>query len=79
MKRYANRSGTSGVSFYDDGQDFIKVQFGEFDDWIYVYDHVRPGIAEVAHMKALAATGRGLSTYISQHVRDRYRRKEPRF
>jgi hypothetical protein len=78
MKRYANRAGTSGVAFFDDGPDFIKVQFNESDDFIYVYDHVVPGATDVAHMKALAAAGRGLSTYISQHVRDRYRRKEPR-
>lgn len=78
MKRYGNRAGNSGVAYYDDGPDFIKVQFGETDDVAYIYDHVVPGAADVAHMKALAAAGRGLSTFISQHVRNRYRRKEPR-
>ncbi|HXT16160.1 MAG TPA: hypothetical protein VN706_11060 [Gemmatimonadaceae bacterium] len=78
MKRYGNRSGHSGVAFFDDGPDFIKVQFGETDTVVYVYDHVIPGAADVARMKALAVAGRGLSSYISQHVRDRYRRKENR-
>ena len=78
MKRYGNRAGNSGVAFFDDGPDFIKIQFGESDDFVYVYDQVVPGAADVDHMKALAAAGRGLSTYVSQHVHDRYRRKEPR-
>lgn len=77
MKRYGNRSGVSGVSFFEDGVDFIKIKFGECDAWIYVYDYVVPGAADVERMKALAASGRGLSAYISQHVRDRYRCKEP--
>lgn len=78
MKRYGNHSGNSGVAFFDDGPNFIKVQFRESDDVVYVYDHVVPGAADVERMKALAAEGRGLSTYISQHVGDRYRRKESR-
>jgi hypothetical protein len=76
MKRYANLSGASGVASFDEGPDFIKVLFGEHDDVVYVYDHVVPGATHVARMKALAVEGRGLSTYISQHVRDQYRRKE---
>jgi hypothetical protein len=78
MKRYGNSAGTSGVAFFDDGPDFLKVQFRDSDEFVYIYDHVVPGAADVARMKALAVAGRGLSTYISQHVRDRYRRKEPR-
>lgn len=78
MKRYGNHSGNSGVAFFDDGPDFIKVQFHSADDRVYVYDHVVPGAYDVARMKALAATGRGLSTYISQHVRDRYHHTESR-
>ncbi|HEY4218738.1 MAG TPA: hypothetical protein VGM67_16465 [Gemmatimonadaceae bacterium] len=66
------------MTFFDDGPDFIKIQFGATDDVVYVYDHVIPGATDVARMKALAVAGRGLSTYISQHVRDRYRRKETR-
>jgi hypothetical protein len=78
MKRYGNHSGRSGVAFFEDGPDFIKIQFAETASVVYVYDHVIPGSIEVEQMKALAAAGQGLSTYISQHVRDRYRRKEIR-
>jgi hypothetical protein len=56
--------------------DCIRVQFRETHDVVYVYDHVIPGAIHVERMKGLADEGRGLSTYISQHVRDRYRRKE---
>lgn len=78
MKRYGNHSGNSGVAFFDDGPDFIKVQFHESASVVYVYDYVTPGAADVERMKALAAEGHGLSGYISQHVGDRYRRKESR-
>jgi len=75
MKPYGN--GGSGVARYEDGPDFIKVQFRHGRGDIYVYDYEVPGIADVERMKALAAAGSGLSTYISQHVGNRYRRKEP--
>ena len=78
MKRYRNLSGTSGVTFYEDGPDFIKVQFGELEGIIYVYDYVVPGAADVEQLKALALAGRGLSTYISQRVGNRFRRTEAR-
>jgi hypothetical protein len=42
-----------------------------------VYDHSRPGPEHVARMQELARGGRGLSTYISQHVQKAYARTEP--
>jgi hypothetical protein len=78
VKRYGNHSGKSGVAFFDDGPDFIKVQFRESDADVYVYDYVIPGVADVERMKVLAAEGSGLSTYISRYVGGRYRRKESR-
>ena len=76
MKRYGNQNGGSSVLFYEDGPDFIKVQFRGGNHDVYVYDYVVPGRNEVERMKMLAAAGSGLSTYISQHVRERYHRKE---
>lgn len=73
LKRYANRDGGSGVVAYAVGPAGIAVQF--VDGSVYVYDHDRPGKAVVAEMKRLAAAGRGLSTYISQVVRDNYANK----
>lgn len=74
MQPYSNRSGRSGVTHYEIGPDFIRVRFGT--PTIYVYDYTIPGKDAVEHMKELARAGRGLSTYISQHIRERYVRTE---
>lgn len=71
---YGNLSGDSGVTFYALGPDFIAVQFR--DSTVYVYDSTRPGGDHVEQMKARAVAGRGLGTYISQHVREAYARKQ---
>ena len=70
MQRYANRDGSSGVVAYATGPAGIAVEFT--NGAIYVYDLERPGRQAVSEMKRLARQGRGLSTYISQHVRDCY-------
>ena len=74
MQPYRNFSGDSGISEYEVGPDYIRVRFA--GPAIYVYDHVRPGQHHVNQMKQLAAAGRGLATYISQHVKTAYARKE---
>jgi hypothetical protein len=42
---------------------------------IYEYDRARPGVRHVREMTARAKEGRGLATYISQHVGSNYARK----
>nr|WP_202800677.1 hypothetical protein [Hydrocarboniphaga effusa] len=74
MERYRNLSGESGVVAYEAGVDFIRVRFAGGD--IYRYDRTRPGARHVERMKRLAQSGRGLSTYISQHVHMAYASKE---
>lgn len=71
MNRYKNLSGNSGVSFYETGDDFIQVIFTGSDK-IYSYSYSGAGKIHVENMKKLAVKGRGLSTYISQHVKDLY-------
>lgn len=73
MKRYANLSGDSGVVAYAIAPGQITVRFRGGDT--YVYDASAPGAAAVAEMQRLAAAGRGLSSYISQHVRQNYAHK----
>ncbi|WP_137174788.1 hypothetical protein [Massilia sp. HP4] len=73
MQRYANRSGHSGVLAYELGADSITVKFTGGDRYLYTQDSA--GAVHIARMRELAESGRGLSTYISQHVRDRYARK----
>jgi len=69
-KRYRNLSGNSGVVSYETGPDWIAVTFR--GGTTYLYDESEPGSEAVEKMKRLAAAGRGLSTYISQHVGERY-------
>lgn len=70
---YRNRAGDSGVLGYALGPGWIVVQFHGGDR--YLYDRTRPGARDVAALQRLATAGRGLSTYISTHVRARYARK----
>ena len=71
MTPYGNLSGDSGVAAYEIGDDFIKVQFHHSPKH-YVYDSAKPGWSRVQQMQRLAVAGRGLSTYISQHVKENY-------
>lgn len=73
MKRYKNLSGTSGVKGYETGDDFIKVKF--IDDAVYTYSYVSAGKKIIAKMKEFAQNGKGLSTYISQTVKDKFESK----
>lgn len=70
MKRYQNRSGNSGVVAYEAGASFIRVRFVE--GALYTYSYQSAGKAKVERMKTLALEGKGLATYISQHVKDAY-------
>lgn len=73
MERYRNINGGSGVLAYETGKDFIKICFR--GDEIYLYNYAKPGKEHVEEMKALAEKGIGLSTYISQNVRENYFQK----
>ena len=68
--RYRNQNGHSGVVAYAILPDAVAVQF--LDGTVYLYNHDCPGRRHVGRMKALAREGRGLSTYISRHVGNRF-------
>jgi hypothetical protein len=68
MQAYANAD--SGVIAWEATPDAIGVQFA--DGSVYVYTHDVTGRARVERMKRLARAGKGLATYISQHVGDAY-------
>jgi hypothetical protein len=72
-KPYKDRSGNSGVRFYAIGPTFICVWFD--DGRGYEYNNTKAGKRHVDEMKRLAEEGRGLATYINQHVRGNYVRK----
>jgi len=73
MHLYAEDGHDTGISAYSFNKDSITVLFRE--GWYYLYDYEKPGKHHVDAMKALARQGHGLSTYISQHVRENYKRK----
>lgn len=73
MQRYGNLSGESGVIAYEVSPGAIVVQFN--NGWKYEYTEGSAGAATIADMQRLARAGRGLSSYISVHVRDAYERK----
>jgi hypothetical protein len=72
-RRYRNFGGNSGVRYYAVGPSSIRIWFE--DGGSYEYDNSRPGREHVEAMKRLAEEGRGLTTYINQHVRENYARK----
>ncbi|MES1981768.1 MAG: hypothetical protein V4443_04750 [Pseudomonadota bacterium] len=63
-------SGSSGVVAYEIANDAITVQFE--DGGTYLYTYTSAGQAHIEKMKALASTGKGLSTYIVRNVRKKY-------
>jgi hypothetical protein len=72
FKKYKNTE--SGVTAYEIGKDCIRVVFS---DMIYLYSYKTPGKQHVEKMKELARQGNGLSTYISQNIREQYEDKHP--
>ena len=70
MQRYRNLNGDSGVLAYQIGGSAIAVKFRNGD--VYDYTYASAGRANIEQMKRLARAGRGLSTFISRHVHDRY-------
>jgi hypothetical protein len=69
MERYADRSGNSGIHAYEVRENAIAVEFKS--DGVYLYTHESAGAEHVERMISLARAGRGLSAYISRHVKDR--------
>jgi hypothetical protein len=73
MQRYKNLSGESGVIAYDIGDRSITIRFTGGDR--YLYTDQSAGAENIAEMQRLATLGSGLSTFISQVVKERYERK----
>lgn len=70
MQRYKNFNGNSGVSAYEIGDDFIRIEFNKNATYVYNYDTA--GRENIEKMKLLAQSGKGLSTFISRHVKNRF-------
>jgi hypothetical protein len=70
MEKYRNLSGDSGVVAFENGVDYINIQFVSGD--VYTYSYKKAGRTHVEQMKILASKGKGLSTYINKYVRNLY-------
>jgi hypothetical protein len=73
MNRYKDITGHSGVTAYEIEDDSIKIEFNH--DAVYLYTYKSAGKRTIEKMKQLAQSGKGLSTYISQVVREKYQTK----
>jgi len=65
MKAYRDINGDSGISAYDYGDAWIKVQFKGGNT--YEYQALKIGQAHITNMKALADAGDGLNSYIKRN------------
>jgi hypothetical protein len=74
MEHYMNIDSDSGVSGYEIGVDFIRVQFST--GAIYLYTYASAGQDKIDQMKELAQMGNGLNAFINTSVRRSYARKE---
>jgi len=75
MERYKNRNGQSGVVAFEIGRGSITVKFINGEK--YLYTDQSAGAKNIQQMQRLASGGAGLSTFISQRVRDAYAKKLP--
>ena len=73
MQRYRHAGADTGVTAFESGPDYIRVEFR--GGRVYRYSYARAGRIHVEEMKRLAEEGRGLSTYISRNVHDLYDRE----
>ena len=73
MKKYLNKEGHSGVTGYEISTSAISVEFNY--NTVYLYTYKSAGKKVIEKMKELAEAGRGLSTYISQTVRENFEKK----
>jgi hypothetical protein len=74
METYKDIDGDSGVTAYEIGPDFIRVQFST--GAVYLYTYSSSGAHNIERMKQLAKSGDGLNAFINTNVRKAYARKE---
>lgn len=75
MTPYKNLSGHAGVVAYAITDDAIHIRFRDGVEPNYLYDTASVGKADLQTMKRLAQAGRGLTTFISRNVGERYARR----
>jgi hypothetical protein len=74
MEAYKDTDGDSGVTGYEIGPDFIRVQFST--GAVYLYTNASAGARNIEQMKQLAQRGDGLNAFINTTVHEAYAKKE---
>lgn len=73
MQPYRDIDGDSNINSYAAGSDYIRVRFACGAEYFYTYSSA--GAGRVERMKALAASGEGLNSYINRKVGRRHARR----
>jgi len=73
MTLYKNVSGDSKVVRYHLAKDAVTIRFA--DRSVYIYTNQSTDPATIKKMKTLALAGKGLGTFITSTVKDRFSRK----
>jgi hypothetical protein len=74
MEPYRNITGSSAMTAYEIGEDYITIEFS--DGSVYRYTYASAGQQTVERMKGLAEAGQGLDTFINTTVSKLDERKE---
>ncbi len=67
MQPYANLNGKSNVKAFQEGDDFIVVEFMSGQWTVYTYTYESAGSTSIEQMKMLARQGSGLNSYIGKN------------
>lgn len=73
MTRYKNLSGNSNIIRYHIAKDAMTIRFADCSVYIYTNQSADP--ETIGKMKTLALKGKGLGTFISENLKDRFCRK----
>ena len=73
MLRYKNLSGNSTVLRYQCTKDTMTIGFSDFS--VYKFTNQSTSPETIGKMKVLAQAGKGLGTFITANVKDRFSRK----
>lgn len=71
MNRYANKDKNSPITHFAVESDRIIIWYKEIPK-PYVYPQSKVGKTHLHQLIVRATSGRGLSTYINQHVKDKF-------
>ena len=72
MNQYLNKSGESGIEYYEIGLDYIIVTFKSGKIRNYLYNYNSAGKDFVENMKVLAENGIGLNSFINKYIKGNY-------